>query len=197
MRKALTCFSVRKATSIFLLLLLAFNLFGYRLLFFYVSTYTDVTTEAKIDQNDYDEASLVTISVPLPLPYQTNWPEFERTSGEINLDGMIYTCVQQRVLDGKLFLKCLPNHAKMNLETAKQDFFKLANDLQKNDGSEKSKNAIAQKHGNAEFYFTPIFVYLPCNLKHEVEPVAVCETIITRHCSDFPGQPPDQIEAIV
>lgn len=186
---------MRKATSIFLLLLLAFNLFGYRLLFFYASTYSDVMTEAKIEQNKYDEGSLVTISVPLPLPYQTNWPEFERTSGEISLDGVIYTCVQQRVLDGRLLLKCLPNHDKMNLETAKQDFFKLANDLQKNDGSEKGKNAIAQKHGNAEFYFTATLLYLPCNLRYEDEPVAVSQTIITRHCSDFPGQPPDPIKS--
>lgn len=183
---------VRKLISIFLLLLLAFNLFGYRLWFDYIQKQSDLVMEDNIENQNYDESSLITIAIPLSLPYQVNWPEFERTMGEINLEGTIYTYVKQRVWEGKLILKCLPNHEKMNLETARQDFFKLANDLQQNDGNQKNKsNHNVHKNGMNEYYFYDhSFAFI---FEHE-------ETVISssRQPGYFPsplksldGQPPD------
>ncbi len=40
-----------------------------------------------------------------------------------------------------MYLKCLPNVGKMNLEAAKHDYFKNTNDLAQNSKSEKSGNS--------------------------------------------------------
>lgn len=97
---------------------------------------------AKIDKFEYDESNLITVKVPLSMPYLTNWNDFKRTDGEITLNGKIYHYVKEKVYNGELILKCLPDEQKMNLQTAKNDFFKTQNDLQNN----TSKNSDANSH---------------------------------------------------
>ncbi len=60
----------------------------------------------------------------MSVPYQIEQKDFERFDGEVNLNGKIYKYVKRKVCDGNLVLLCLPDHNKMNLETAKNDLFK-------------------------------------------------------------------------
>lgn len=78
--------------------------------------------------------------VTLNLPYQTNWTDFERVDGEIEINGIHYKYVKRKVQNGQLVLLCLPNEAKMRLQTARDDFFKLVNDLQHSTQGKKSDN---------------------------------------------------------
>jgi len=98
----------------------------------------DNKLEARLDVNDYNEASLIELKVPLDLPYQTDWTEFERYDGEVTVDGQHYKYVKRKVQDGMLLVKCIPNQTKHHIESARDQFFQLANDLQTDNGSKKT-----------------------------------------------------------
>lgn len=97
--------------------------------------------EATLDKNLYDESQLIELKVPINLPYQTNWSAYQRFDGEIEIGGMLYKYVKRKVANDTLYLMCIPNTKKMNLETAKNDFFKLSNDLTQDNNSKKSDNS--------------------------------------------------------
>lgn len=132
---------VKKLSAILLIALFLFNLFGYRILFNYAQQQSDLQLEALLDNDEYNEADLLTLKVPLNLPYQNNQEHFERVNGEITVKGKIYKYVKRKVSNGELVLLCIPNHNKMKLQSAKQDFFKYANDLLQNNSSKKTDHS--------------------------------------------------------
>ena len=117
-----------KLAAIILLLLLSFNFVGYRLWFHLLQKGAETALVARLDAQQYNEADLLTLKVPLKLPYQTIATDFERIDGEINIDGTIYKYVKRKVEDGHLVLLCLPHTEKMQLEKAKHTAFKLTSD---------------------------------------------------------------------
>lgn len=131
---------MKKLSAILLIALFLFNLFGYRLLFNYEQQQSDVKLEAALDKEEYNDADLVTIKVPLSLPYVNSQNSFERINGEITVNGKILKYVKRKISGGNLILLCLPDDNKMRLEAAKDDFFKYATDLVQGHQSKKSGN---------------------------------------------------------
>ncbi|HEY2725810.1 MAG TPA: hypothetical protein VGI61_01445 [Parafilimonas sp.] len=131
---------MKKIATILLLSLLLFNFIGYRFVFNALQAKADKELTANLDRNNYNEADLITITVPLSMPYLTDSKDFERKDGEIILNGKIYHYVKQKISNGNLILKCLPDVQKMQLQTAKNDFFKNQTDLQNNSSSKKSND---------------------------------------------------------
>ena len=74
--------------------------------------------------------------------------EFERFDGEMEINGILYKYVKRKVVDGHLVLLCLPNEKKIQLQTARDNFFKLVNDLQNNTPG----NSIVIKNPITEFW---------------------------------------------
>ncbi|WEK36572.1 MAG: hypothetical protein P0Y53_03585 [Candidatus Pseudobacter hemicellulosilyticus] len=122
--------SLKRIAAILLLFLLFFNWFGYRLLADLLQQQADAALEARLDKDDYDDQQLITLRVPLNMPYQNNWSEFERYDGEITIEGIHYKYVKRKIENGQMLLLCLPNESRMRQESARDDFFKLVNDLQ-------------------------------------------------------------------
>ena len=117
----------------------------------------DRQLQASLDTDAYDEQDLITLRVPLSLPYTTDTKDFEWIDGEINVNGIIYKYVKRKVEQGALVLLCLPDKNRTQLETAKDEFFKLANDLERNTPVKKSggelhslKNLLNQYDAPAE-----------------------------------------------
>ena len=121
---------MKKLAAILLLSLLAFNWYGYRLFSAYLEREAAAAMETRLDANEYKEQELTEFRIPLNLPYQTNWKDFERFEGEVEVAGVHYKYVKRKVQDGHLVVLCLPNEAKMKLQNSRDDFFKLVNDLQ-------------------------------------------------------------------
>jgi hypothetical protein len=143
---------LKQLAAILLLGILFFNWFGYRLLADLLQQKADIELEARLDQHDYDEAQLIEMRVTLNLPYQTNWTDFERVDGEIEINGIHYKYVKRKVQDGQLVLLCLPNETKMRLQTARDDFFKLVNDLQHPSQGKKSDNGRSFTNFSTEYW---------------------------------------------
>lgn len=183
---------MKKLTAIFLIVIFLFNNIGHRLWFYFEQQRSDKNIEALLDKQQYNEAELITIKMPLSLPYQNNTQDFERISGEINLDGKIYKYVKRKIENGELVLLCLPDKNKMQLEKAREDFFKNTNDLNQNNSnsSDKSK-AISFKKAFSEYdqYLFRFKLNSLNNIRQNFGIYKVDDLVSSPHIS--PEQPPD------
>lgn len=146
-----------------------------------------------LDNHSYDESQLIEIKVPISLPYQNDWTSYERYNGEIELNGITYKYVKRKVSNDTLYLMCIQNSAKMRLETAKNDFFKISNDLVQNTHSKKTDNSkVSVKNLQSVFYESTFFIKINSpfgsheNLWLPSEASKLCAAF---HLS--PEQPPD------
>ncbi|QNA44473.1 hypothetical protein [Lacibacter sediminis] len=121
---------MRIIASIFFLTILLFNWFGYRVVMDYVQQKADTHFEQKLDNKEYDASALIEVRAPVSLPYQTDWKEFERVSGDITINGMHYKYVERKLEGGEMIYKCIPDEGKARIVNARENFFKLVNDLQ-------------------------------------------------------------------
>jgi hypothetical protein len=96
----------------------------------------------RIDRLEFNELELVTIKVPLNLPYQQNWNEFERYDGDVTIDGIHYKYVMRKVYNDSLILKCLPNETKQQLHNAERQYFQLVNDFE-HQGQQQDKSKVS------------------------------------------------------
>ena len=120
---------MKKSAAILFLTLFLFNWIGYKCWFHYLQQKEDRSLEASLDKDEYNEKDLITIKVPLSIPYQTAWSDFERVDGEFTFNGTIYKYVKRKVEEGQLILLCLPHYQKMKLVKASSEFGNRGNDL--------------------------------------------------------------------
>jgi len=96
-----------------------------------------------LDNGDYDSNDLITITIPVNIPYLCDWPEFRRVDGEIEFGGKIYRFVKRKVFNGQMILLCLPDENKTQLQAAGNDFFKSVNDLSSAPAGKKHNAALS------------------------------------------------------
>ena len=128
-----------------ILFILCFNWFGYSTVVFLMQQKADMQLEASLDTKSIKESELFEIKIPLHLPYQTNWANYERYDGEVKLDGTIYKYVKRKVTSDTLHLMCIRNTKKMEYENAKSEFYKGANDLTSKNNSKKTPSITIKK----------------------------------------------------
>lgn len=187
---------MRKFASAILIIILLFNLFGYRLVSDYFEAKNDILLEARLDDNRYDESQLIELKIPVNMPYQTSWAEFERYDGEVELDGVLYKYVKRKVDNDTLILLCIPNHKKMDLQTAKNEFFKNTNDLAQNSSSKKPSGSktisfkkLMSEYDDHSYAFSAGLITL--NLQNRGFAYLVTSLLSSPHIS--PEQPPEHI----
>jgi hypothetical protein len=134
---------MKQAAAIFLLGIFSFNIFGYRFVYDYLAANSDISLQWSLDNNEYDEADLLTIKQPVNLPYYTNSQNFQRLDGEVNIEGTIYKYVKCRIYKDSLEMLCIPHLSKMKIENSKEEFFKMVNDYQQ--AGNKKKDPATQK----------------------------------------------------
>lgn len=142
---------MKRVAAILLLTLFLFNWFGYRLLSDFLQHRADTRLEAQFDHDQYNESSLLQIRIPLNMPYQNISTGFERYDGEVEVNGIHYKYVKRKVEKGELVLLCLPNETKMRLQSARDEFFKLVNDLQHSSQSKESGSSGSIKNPVSEY----------------------------------------------
>ncbi len=141
---------MRKYASIILLLVLLFNMIGYRAWFYYQEGKADAAMEARLDQDQYDVNELVALTIPLYNPYQVEQKSFERVNGEININGKIFKYVKRRISDGNLILLCLPDNHKNILKKAKSDYENASIDLTGN-SKNTGRSGVLKSLGGSDY----------------------------------------------
>lgn len=158
---------------------------------------TNENLEALLDNNSYDDSQLMELKIPVHLPYQNRWTTFERYNGEIEIEGVMYKYVKRKLANDTLYLMCIPNIKKMRLETAKNDFFKIANDLMQNNSSKESGNPHSvykylQTVYNESFFGINIISPFDSRQNYWL-PLEIKNLLSASHIS--PEQPPDLLKA--
>ena len=129
---------MKKIVVIALMGILLFNWYGYRFVADYYENRASNEMQAQLDLNNYEESELITIKVPLSLPYGPNSQNFEKVEGNIDIHGISYQYVKRRFYNDTLELMCIPNTAKTTIKNARDEFSKLANDFVNLSTSKKS-----------------------------------------------------------
>lgn len=108
--------------------------------------------EAQLDKNEYSESELISLKVPAThLSYYTNSKSFDRVDGQIEINGIAYKYVKCRLYNDSLEMLCIPNIASTRLQNAKDNFFKITNDLQNASQNKKSNPHSVQKNFSVSF----------------------------------------------
>jgi hypothetical protein len=134
---------LKKVAATLLSAMLLFNWVGYKVLIYTMEHKASEQLEARLDTNDFDESQLISIKVPAyHLSYYSNSSQFERTNGQVEVNGIQYKYVKKRLFNDSLEFICIPDHSATQLQMAKNDFFKQVNDLQ-HVGQGKKSNSHA------------------------------------------------------
>jgi hypothetical protein len=136
---------------------------GYHFVVNFLQQHQSNQLELKIDNKAYDETSLIEIHVPVALPYQTDWKEFERVDGEVEFNGMYYKFVERKLQGGEMIYKCLPNEEKVKLLNARENFFKLVNDLETKTPTKKSESNNKHSYKTFSFDYCEKFISFKLN----------------------------------
>lgn len=153
---------LKKIATIFLILLLFFNWYGYRLVISIRQDRADQKLESRIDNNDYDETQLIEIKVAMNMPYQERFTDFERHYGEVTIDGKVYRYVKRKIEGDILILKCIPNYSKQQLIKTADDFTKSNSGQDQDNPGKKQANSFA-KLFSGDYDDQTLFCSLPGN----------------------------------
>ena len=155
---------LKQLAAILLIGILFFNWYGYQLLTAYWQQREDSKLEARLDKHEYNDDQLVHIKIPLTtLAYYNSSTGFERVNGQIQINGVHYNYVKRRIYGDSLELLCIPNITAMNLQKAKNEFFRQVNDLhQQNQG--KKSNTSFSKDFSKDYTPTAMDITIPAAL---------------------------------
>ena len=146
---------MKRIAAILLLIILLFNWVGYEFYTAILQDHADKTMVANLDQNNYTDADLISIKVPAThLSSYVNSKEFQRVDGKIEIEGVQYNYVKRRFSEDSLELLCIPNKTATSIQIAKNEFFKLVNDLQHPGQSKKSDQHSSSFKGFSAEYFS-------------------------------------------
>ena len=187
--------ALTRLAAILLLGILSFNWCGYQLLSAYLEGKSDKQLEARLDGNQYDDSQLLSIKVPSHLSYSNSSLQFERVDGQIEVGGILYKYVKRRIYNDSVELLCIPNQAAMSLQTAKNEFFQLVNDLQHNGQGKKTNShpGSSKSQSPSPEYITTHVLFAIGNL-HFISPLHAPDqaTALTSNITITDEQPPDR-----
>jgi hypothetical protein len=137
---------LRKIASILLILILFFNLGGYRVVIPLLQEQSDRKLETLLDNNEYDESQLIEVRVSLNMPYQQRFTKFERHYGQIDINGQLYTYVKSRVEGDVAIFKCIANESGQQLKSLQDNMTKAnsAADMEQPGQSKQSPSSFAK-----------------------------------------------------
>lgn len=182
---------MKKIAVILLIVLFVFNLFGYRLLFYYVQEKADIRLESNFDQNNYNENELIAITVPFSMPYQCNSTQFERFDGEITVNGNIYKYVKRKFSSGQLTVLCIPNHEKMRYKRAMNTIAGNLNGLVQNNTAESNNTISFEYKGISDFDKNEPITFSPICSTLNLKFANLITASITTISLAKPWQPPE------
>ena len=183
-----------KLAAILLLTLHLFNLGGYQILFSKAEQAAAERFLTRLDRSEYTDQELIEVKIPVNLPYQSNWSDFERYDGEVQIGAVHYKYVKRKLYNDTMILMCIPNPEQMKIANAKEAFFSLVNNLQ-HPGQEKSPGAPSkiiksitteyiQDNTDAQLAWEVHLPLLPAVVRKEAMPQVFLPT---------PFQPPEML----
>jgi hypothetical protein len=133
---------LRKIAAILLCGIFAFNWVGYRFLTGMMEEDATRRLDARLDRQQYSEDQMITIRVPITnLAYYNNSARYERSSGQIEINGVPYRYVKRRIYHDSLEMMCIPNQVALQLRQSGKNYFNGVNDLEQQQGTKSPTHA--------------------------------------------------------
>lgn len=129
---------MKKFFAIALLFIQVIGLGGYRLFFEYFEKQASVQIVERLDGGMFSKKQLVEIKIPYPLPYAANWGEYERYDGEVEMNGVHYNYVKRKMVNDTLYLLCIPNTERNELNAVKADLIAGLSEVHGDQNSQSS-----------------------------------------------------------
>jgi hypothetical protein len=138
---------MKKLAAILLLAIFVFNLFGYKLYSYFAEQQALTQLTHTLQAENYSNDDLLLITKEINLPYYVNTTQFTEADGETEINGVYYRFVKYRIYNNQLEMLCIPDVAKTKIRDAKNNYFSITADVEKNkDGkSTPTKNIFAKK----------------------------------------------------
>jgi hypothetical protein len=138
---------MKKLAAILLLAIFAFNLFGYKLYSYFIEQQALTQLTHTLDTENYSNDDLLLIKKEINLPYYVNTIQFTEADGETEINGVYYRFVKYRIYNNQLEMLCIPDVAKTKIRDAKNNYFSVTADIEKNKDGKKipTKNTSAKK----------------------------------------------------
>jgi hypothetical protein len=131
-----------------------FNLSGYTLLFDYFIQRSDEQLIHQLETHQYNDHELVEVKIALHTPYLSSWSNYERVNGEAEVNGIYYTYVKRKIHNDTLYLLCLPNKNKTQLNAARIDYASKVQDVPANTKNTFKKNPAGFEYQQPVAQFT-------------------------------------------
>ena len=125
----------RKVITSALLFILSFNWLGYDIVFSFMNRHLQDVARTNIDLGRYNPTTLREIRVDLGLPYPTDWNEFEKISGTVTVNGVVYEFVERKYEKGQMVYRCLPNIRSTELQETRNAWMARSVDTEPSDHS--------------------------------------------------------------
>lgn len=119
---------MKTAISIFLVVLILFNIMGFYGLLVGLSFKAKHDISRRLDNDQYREEETITLKVPLSIPYYPGSGEFVRVEGEIQHEGEFYRLVKQKLYNDTLYIVCIRDHKSKHIKQALADYVKTFTD---------------------------------------------------------------------
>ncbi|MBO9204149.1 MULTISPECIES: hypothetical protein [Niastella] len=103
----------------------------------------------QLDNHEYHDNELIEVKIALHTPYLTNWNDYERIDGEAEVNGVFYSYVKRKVHNDTLYLLCLPNKNKTQLNSVRIEYAGKVNDIPAN---AKDTGALKKNPVCIEYY---------------------------------------------
>ncbi|MBS1502710.1 MAG: hypothetical protein JST32_11650 [Bacteroidetes bacterium] len=181
---------MKKLTAISLLAVFILNMGGYALVFKYFIHESDVQIVNKMYDSRFNSAQLIELKIPVNMPTQQDWAEYEHVEGQIQVNGNYYNYVKLKMTRDTLSLLCLPNTVKKNLVKGNILITKELND---NPLNKKGANSPEKK---AESIYDHVYQVINCDYTafEERLPKMYDRTGVPALSSPYiesPGKPPN------
>ena len=129
---------MKKAFAILFLTVHVSYVCGYQLFFSVAENMANKHMVAALDKNQYNKNELIQIKCVLNVPYIITDISYERCDGQIELNGVQYNYVKRMVKNDTLYLYCIPNNQKTELNKTKNLYAKQNSDNPSGKTSEQS-----------------------------------------------------------
>lgn len=126
---------MKKVLSIALVAVLLMNTMGYYAVFLGLQHRNNLTMTQLLDANQYDESQLITLEIPMNVPYLNDDEDFERVNGVFEYDGQSFRMVKQKYAKDVLTLVLIKDTENERIMNAMSDYVMSFTDTSNDDGS--------------------------------------------------------------
>ena|SRR5688572_8931762 len=123
---------------------------GYYGIFLGLQYKNDKDMVQKFDAENYSDSDVVTIKIPISIPYVMDSKDFARVDGKFEHNGEFYRLVKQKLSKDTLYVVCIKDRENKRIDDAMTTFVKTFTD-----------KPVDNNQSNAKIVITFIKDYIP------------------------------------